>query len=181
VTGGIAVRAARPGDRAWIDPFLASVNATQVARRGELMTPTDHPMLIAEMAGEPIGLATYIVNGALCELLTLHAVTPWAGAGSALLAAIADVARATGCRRLWLVTTNDNVDALRFYQRRGFRIVAVHPGAVDDARRTLKPGIPEIGEHGIPLGDEIVMERDLDLPSRSDRPAAPNSGRRRRG
>jgi N-acetylglutamate synthase-like GNAT family acetyltransferase len=161
VTGGIAVRAARPEDRDWIDPFLASVNAARVARRGEVMTPVHHSMLIAEMAGEPIGLATYVVGDGECELLTLHAVTPWTGAGSALVAATVDVARAAGCRALWLVTTNDNVDALRFYQRRGFRIVAVHPGAVDEARQTLKPEIPAIGEHGIPLRDEIVLQQDL--------------------
>ena len=57
------------------------------------------------------------------------------------------------------MTTNDNTDALRFYQRRGFRIRAVRSGAVDDARRRLKPGIPAIGDHGIPLSDEIELER----------------------
>jgi hypothetical protein len=60
---------------------------------------------------------------------------------------------------LWLVTTNDNLDALRFYQRRGFRITEVRLGAVDEARRTLKPGIPAIGASGIPIRDEIVLER----------------------
>jgi hypothetical protein len=60
-----------------------------------------------------------------------------------------------------LITTNDNVDALRFYQRRGFRIVAVHPGAVDVSRRELKPQISEIGDYGIPIRDELVLERSL--------------------
>jgi hypothetical protein len=60
------------------------------------------------------------------------------------------------------VTTNDNVDALRFYQRRGFRLRAVRPGAVDDARRTLKPEIPAVGEQGIPIRDEIELERAIE-------------------
>ena len=58
-------------------------------------------------------------------------------------------------------TTNDNVDALRFYQRRGYQIVAVRPGAVDEARRTLKPTIPEVGRSGIPMRDELTLEKRL--------------------
>jgi hypothetical protein len=73
------------------------------------------------------------------------------------------LARDAGCTRLWLITTNDNVDALRFYQRRGFRLAALHAGAVDRSRTRLKPEIPEIGDHGIPLRDEIELELDLHL------------------
>jgi hypothetical protein len=64
-------------------------------------------------------------------------------------------------RRLWVLTTNDNVDALRFYQRRGFRLAGLNPGAVDGARATLKPEIPVVGAHGIPLRDELVLDKRL--------------------
>ena len=67
---------------------------------------------------------------------------------------------AAGCRRLWLITTNDNLAALRFYQRRGFELVAVHRRAVAAARR-LKPEIPLVGAHGIPIRDEIELEMAL--------------------
>ena len=70
--------------------------------------------------------------------------------------------REHGLRRLWVLTTNDNVDALRFYQRRGFRLSALRPGAVDEARRQLKPEIPELGEYGIPIRDEIELEMPLE-------------------
>jgi hypothetical protein len=59
---------------------------------------------------------------------------------------------------VWLVTTNDNLDALRFYQRRGFRLAKLRRGAVDAARSRLKPTIPEVGSFGIPIRDEIVLE-----------------------
>jgi hypothetical protein len=59
---------------------------------------------------------------------------------------------------VWVVTTNDNVDALRFYQRRGYRLASVDAGAVDRARAALKPAIPEVGAHGIPLRDELELE-----------------------
>jgi len=65
-----------------------------------------------------------------------------------------------GCERIWLVTTNDNLEALRFYQRRGFVLSALRPRAVDEARRKLKPQISTVGEFRIPLRDEIDCGRD---------------------
>ena len=152
------VRAAGAADRGWLESFLAEHNSLRVARGGELVSPLDHPMLIATAGDQRAGLVTYIERGGECEILTLHAVRQWAGAGSALIAAIRDLAASHDCRRLWVVTTNDNVDALRFYQRRGFRLVVLRPGAVDESRRTRKPEIPTIGDHGIPLRDELELE-----------------------
>jgi GNAT superfamily N-acetyltransferase len=157
----VRVRPATGEDRLWVERFLAEHGSTQVARRGELVSPADHPMLVADVGGAPAGVLTYIVDGDECEVLTLHAVTPWQGAGTALIDAVRPIALAAGCRMLWVLTTNDSVDALRFYQRRGFRIRAVRPGAVDEARRDLKPEIPAIGDHGIPLRDEIELEQEL--------------------
>jgi len=94
-----------------------------------------------------------------CEILTLHAGEQWRGAGTALLEAVGQLARGQGCTRLWVITTNDNVDALRFYQRRGFCLVTVHRGAVDRSRATLKPEITAAGAYGIPLRDEIELEK----------------------
>ena len=152
------IRAAAAADREWLESFLADHNSLSVARDGELVRPLDHPMLIATAGDQRAGLLTYIERDGECEVLTLHAVRQWAGAGSALIAAIRDLAASHGCRRLWVVTTNDNVDALRFYQRRGFRLAALRPGAVDESRRILKPEIPDAGAHGIPLRDELELE-----------------------
>jgi GNAT superfamily N-acetyltransferase len=80
----------------------------------------------------------------------------WTGVGTALLAAVERKAR-----RLWLLTTNDNVDALRFYQRRGFRLAELHPGGVEESRARLKPEIPETGEYGIPIRDELILEKEV--------------------
>jgi GNAT superfamily N-acetyltransferase len=77
-----------------------------------------------------------------------------------LIDAVRQEAQRAGCKRLWLITTNDNLTALRFYQRRGFVLVAVHRNAVELSRK-LKPQIPLIGEHGIPIRDEIELEMPL--------------------
>ena len=106
------------------------------------------------------GLATYLIEGDVCELVSIDAVEQGHGAGTALLEAVCAAAAAGGCDRVWLITTNDNMRALRFYQRRGFRLRDLRPGAVA-ASRGLKPSIPEIGNHGIPIRDELVLERGL--------------------
>ena len=107
-----------------------------------------------------MGVASYRLEGGECELVTLDALHKGEGIGSVLLVRVSEEAARQSCRRLWLVTTNDNLDAIRFYQRRGMRLVAVHPGAVDDARE-MKPSIPETGNYGIPLHDELEFELRL--------------------
>jgi ribosomal protein S18 acetylase RimI-like enzyme len=151
----------RPEHRPALEVFLQGWNSLWVARRGVLVDALDHPAVLAWSDGELTGAATYVVDRDGCELLTLHAMTRRSGTGSALLAAVEEIARDAGCRRLWLVTTNDNIEALRFYQRRGFRLVQIRPGAVDRSRDLLKPEIPLTGEHGIPLRDELELEMRL--------------------
>jgi ribosomal protein S18 acetylase RimI-like enzyme len=157
----VEVARGRLEDRAVLEEFLRDRNALRVARRAALLDSLDHPALLAWSGGRVVGAATYIIDGDGCELLTLHVETRFGGAGSALLAALQAVARDAGCQRLWVVTTNDNVDALRFYQRRGFRLTELRPGAVDASRDMLKPEIPSVGAHGITVRDELELEMDL--------------------
>ncbi len=155
------VRPAIAQDQDRLEAFLVANNASHVARRGELLDALRHPALIAESDGELLGVLTYVLGGGACEVLTLHATVSRLGVGSALLAAVERMARAAGCQRLWLITTNDNIDAIRFYQRRGFRMAALHAGAVTESRRRLKPRIPEIGDYRIPIRDEIEFDKSL--------------------
>jgi ribosomal protein S18 acetylase RimI-like enzyme len=95
-----------------------------------------------------------------CEVISIDALEEGRGIGSALLLAVVYAAGSAGCRRVWLITTNDNVNALRFYQKRGFRLVALYPDAVTASRR-IKPEIPLVGNDGIPLRDELELEKLL--------------------
>jgi ribosomal protein S18 acetylase RimI-like enzyme len=155
------VRPIGDGDR----PALARLErelwgADIVVGHGVVFTPADLPGLLAERDGETVGLLTYEIDGDTLEVVTIDAFPPGAGTGTALLDAAVDVARSAGCRRVWLMTTNDNLDALRFYQRRGFRLAGLRPGALA-ASRALKPEIPETGAYGIPLRDELDLEREV--------------------
>jgi N-acetylglutamate synthase-like GNAT family acetyltransferase len=157
----VAVREATAADAEAVAAFLDRHGSAVVARHGELVDATAHPALVVENDGRLVGLLTYVVSGSSCEVLTLHADPPRSGVGTELVEAAAELAAARGCDRLWLITTNDNVDALRFYQRRGFRLVGLQPGAVERYRRELKPQIPELADNGIPIRDELDLERPL--------------------
>jgi len=155
------IRPGEPADAAAVEAFLADHNSLRVARRGTVEPVPGHPAVLAEEDGRLIGVLTYVLDPPQCEVLTLHVEDRRRGLGTGLLAEAGLLAAAAGCTRLWLITTNDNVDALRFYQRRGFRLAALYAGAVDDSRARLKPEIPPIGDYGIPLRDELELELTL--------------------
>ncbi|MBN2472383.1 MAG: GNAT family N-acetyltransferase [Anaerolineae bacterium] len=147
----------RAEDRPWVRALLsARWGAPTVVAHGDSIEADTLPGFYARLAGEVAGLVTTRIAGDACEIVSLDSLHEGRGIGSALIAAVVAAARAAGCRRVWLVTTNDNLHALGFYQRRGFRLVAVHPGAVDAARK-IKPQIPLIGLDNIPLHDELEL------------------------
>ena len=115
------------------------------------------PGFVAYFNDKPAGLATYCIKDNECELVTLNSVVENKGIGGALLDRVIDVSRGANCRRMFLTTANDNLNALKFYQKRGMRIVTVHKGAIDAAREA-KQNIPLLGHHGIPLRDELELE-----------------------
>ena len=155
------IRPREESDRPAVEEFLARWHALRIARGGVLERPLEHPALIAEDNERLIGVLTYVVGGSQCEVLTLHVDEAGRGVGTALIAGVQGVAARAGCARLWVISTNDNLDALRFYQRRGFRLAALRRGAVDESRARLKRDIPTIGDHGIPLRDELELEQPV--------------------
>ncbi len=156
------LRGLEPTDRNWIAERLDKAwGSTRVVSRGRLHYAHTLPgFAVVDGEGNPHGLITYNIEDKDCEIVTINSFTQGIGVGTALINAVKDAAESEGCTRLWLVTTNDNMRALTFYQRRGFELVAVHRGAVTEARR-LKPEIPLVGERDIPIRDEIELEIPL--------------------
>ena len=152
------IRALGPDDRDWVKTFITEHwGAETIVAHGVVYYPHELPGFMAIQGGERVGLVTYCFKGDGCEMVSLNSLRPSVGIGTALLEAVKEVARLAGRKRLWLITTNDNLHALRFYQKRGFVLVTVHRNAVETSRR-LKPEIPLIGVDGIPLRDEIELE-----------------------
>jgi GNAT superfamily N-acetyltransferase len=157
----VEIRMRRPDDVPAVSAFLDRHHSMRVARLDRLERPLDHPAILALDRDVLAGVLTYIIDGATMEILTLHTEEQWMGCGTSLLRAAERTAADAHCQRLFLITTNDNVDALRFYQRRGFRLAEVRPGAVDRSRAVLKPEIPLVGNYGIPLRDELALHKPL--------------------
>jgi GNAT superfamily N-acetyltransferase len=145
-------------DRAWAAALIKEWwEGPKVVTRGKEHYPDKYPGFIAIKDNKPAGLVTYNIAGKDCEVVTMNSLVEKIGIGRALLDAVKGAAKKLGCKRLWLITSNDNTHALKFYQKYGLRLVAVHRNAIEELRR-IKPDTPLTGNDGIPLRDEIELE-----------------------
>jgi ribosomal protein S18 acetylase RimI-like enzyme len=148
-------------DQSWLPAFMVEHwGADLMITRGRAYVPSSLPGYVATQGGHVSGLLTYRIDGMQCEVMSLDSLREGVGIGSALIDAATNAARRAGCSRLWLITTNDNSHALRFYQRRGFVLAAFYRDSIA-ASRTLKPQISAIGLDGIPIRDELELELSL--------------------
>ena len=125
-----------------------------VARKGALIDAFVLPGFVATDGGRPVGLLTYDAVRGECEIVAIISAEKGRGIGRALMDAARDHAAAAGCHRLWLITTNDNVGALRFYQLWGMDLCAFYRHGVRRSRE-VRPDLPEKGADGIPLDHEL--------------------------
>jgi GNAT superfamily N-acetyltransferase len=153
----MAVRPVGDSDRPTVEWLTTQLwGAAEVAVHDGVFYPATLPGFIAERGGRIAGLVTFQLRPGLLEIVTINALDLYQGIGTLLIEAVRAEAKRQGCHQITLTTTNDNIGALRFYQRRGFRLAAIRPGAVDRSRRR-KPEIPRTGDFGIPLRDEIDL------------------------
>jgi GNAT superfamily N-acetyltransferase len=136
----------RVHDAAQLPGFIARTDNSLQLRNGTII-PT----------GTAVGLITYVIEQKACEIVTLDSLYEGVSIGSGLVMAVRQAAEAAGCWRVWLITTNDNTHAMRFYQRRGFAMAALYPGAIEESRK-MKPTIPMHGLDGISIRDEVEFE-----------------------
>jgi GNAT superfamily N-acetyltransferase len=158
IRAAMHVRPLTDDDRPWVEQLVPERwGAPTVVGHGRVYKVAELPGFVALDGDQRLGLLTYSIEGDACEVITIDSLREGIGIGSALVEAVAKTARETGCRRLWLITTNDNLPMLRFAQKRGFALVAVHPNAVEESRK-LKPEISVVGVDGIPIRDELELE-----------------------
>jgi N-acetylglutamate synthase-like GNAT family acetyltransferase len=132
----------------------------EIIAHGTSYRPEQLEGFVVENDNEWVGLATFFIKDNECEITSLDSLREGKGIGTMLIDKAIEEARTRDCKRLFLITTNDNLHALGFYQKRGFQIVTVHRGAVNESRK-MKPSIPLVGMNGIPLRDEIELEMVL--------------------
>lgn len=146
-------------DRSEIREFITEQwQASHVCVRDKLYQPHECEGFIERREGKIVGLVTFEQQGDSILMITQNSTLPGAGIGSSLVLRVIEEARKRQARRIWLTTTNDNLKSMGFYQRMGFRLVAVHRDAVTHGRQDFKPEVPETGQNGLPIYDEIEME-----------------------
>jgi ribosomal protein S18 acetylase RimI-like enzyme len=144
--------------KSWATALLTDHwGSAKTVSRGHISQADELPGFVAVEKDKPVGLLTYKISGKEWEITTMNSQAEGKGVGSALVEAVKKTALEAGCKRLWLITTNDNTHALHFWQRRGFQIAAIHVNALEKSRK-LKPEIPLKGNDGIPIRDEIELE-----------------------
>ncbi len=158
----VHVRERTPEDTEWIrETFVREWRGDDVGLAdGTIIHSDEVPALVAWRCGERVGLCAYLITGDLCEIVALVCRPTQQGTGSAMLEAIEGLARQRRCTRLDVATTNDNIDALRFYQRRGFALTELHPKLMDEVR-SRKPEVPLVGQYDIPISDVLVLSKPL--------------------
>jgi N-acetylglutamate synthase-like GNAT family acetyltransferase len=158
----IIIEPLEKSDKNWIMEILEKRwGSTEIVTRGRITNALNLPGLKAIVNDKNIGLITYSIKGNECEIVTLDSLEKSKGVGNKLLEAVIKLAKDDHLNRIWLITTNDNLYAQKFYHKRGFIQKAIYPNALGESRK-LKPEIPIIGINGIPLKDEIELEIEFD-------------------
>jgi len=153
----LLVREGLEVDREWaMDVLVREWHGPLIERADEFVDAGLLPFLVAESEGSRVGLATLLLGPDYVEIITLNSFSEGNGIGTALIESAADIARSRGAVDLRLFTTNDNIHAIGFYQRRGFHLHALHRDTMTRAR-VLKPEIPYVGRSGIVMRDELEL------------------------
>lgn len=154
----IQIRKINSSDREWVrDVFINNWGGDFIVSRGKIWKSDNLEGFIAQENGDKIGLVTVNIENNEMEIVTINSLPPGRGTGALLLKEVIKMAKEKNVKRIWLITTNDNLNALKFWQKNDFHLVRVYPGAIVESRK-IKPQIPEIGEDGIPIRDEIEFE-----------------------
>ncbi|TCP59313.1 acetyltransferase (GNAT) family protein [Tumebacillus sp. BK434] len=157
----VQIRALEPADRSWLRDFLIEHwGSPQMVYSQGIHQLDELPGFVAWQEQVPVGLITFHRTADELEIVSLDSLREGHGIGSALIGAAEAAASEQSVRRVWLITTNDNLHALRFYQKRGYDLVQIYRNAVEKARE-IKPQIPRIGNDGIIIQDEIELEKIL--------------------
>lgn len=130
---------------------------TDIIIRGKVVDGTKVPGIVAYKDDEIIGLITYIIENNECEIVSLNSYIENKGIGTNLIQKVKEIATKENCTRLKLITTNDNIRAIEFYQKRGFTFATLYKNAIEISRK-LKPEIPMYADNGLPIRDEIEFE-----------------------
>jgi len=156
------IKTAAKADFEWIKELYRQYWSGDICvSRGKVQKVDDFTGgFVAETGGQNTGFVTYTITGPEMEITGIVSLKEKSGTGSALVKAVIELAKKQQINKVCLVTTNDNLNGIGFWQKRGFKFVKVYPCSMEYVRK-IKPAVPLIGENGIPLRDELELEMIL--------------------
>ena len=147
-------------DNAGITEIIRGWGSEILISRGKIYSANNLEGIITCVDKNIAGVCLYYINSYECEIVLLDVSKQKIGIGTALIKKTLEIAKNESCKKIWLTTSNDNIDAIKFYQRRGFCIANIHVKGMQEARK-IKPEIPLIGNYDIPIRDEFEFEIQL--------------------
>jgi GNAT superfamily N-acetyltransferase len=155
----VLVHEATDGEREIVrDLFRRDFGRTQIIAFGEVVNLDAIPALVATMYGDVSGALAYRLLGDGLHIVALATDALWqrSGVGGHLVAEAELLARRLSLSRTVVTTTNDNLPALYFYQRHGYRLTGFVAGSVLAHTTGVLSGFA-----GIPVRDELHLEKAL--------------------
>jgi GNAT superfamily N-acetyltransferase len=156
----VLTRDAGDHDRALaLELFTRDIGRTRVVGFGEVVSLEATDMVVADMQGEISGALAWKRRDEALQVVALATDPMWqrSGVGGYLLAEAEVTARREGLSRVIVSASNDNLPALYFYQRHGYRITEVVPDAMlHEGEPPQHPGFADI-----PVRDELRLEKRL--------------------
>ena len=146
-------------DNKAVSQIIKGWGSNIIVTRGKSYTAEDLNGILVYENEKIIGIGLYYIEKD-CEIILLETFVQNKGIGTQIIEKIKNIAKEKNCNRIWLITTNDNIDALKFYQRKGFVFSNIHINGIENSRK-IKPEIPYIGNYQIPIRDEIELEIKL--------------------
>jgi GNAT superfamily N-acetyltransferase len=146
-------------DNKIISDIIKGLGSDILVTRGKIYRAEDLDGILVYDNRKIIGLGLYYIKNNECEIVLLETFVQNKGIGTQIIEKIKEIAKTENCKRIWLITTNENINALRFYQKRGFHFSNIYINALEESRK-INPGIPK-EENGIEIRDEIEFEMEI--------------------
>lgn len=130
-----------------------------IVTKGKIIDIRNLQGFAALIDSELAGAILYKIDNGDCEIVALYSTVQSIGVGTNLINAVINMAKKENCKRVWLITMNDITHAIRFYQKRGFDLKAVHINAFGITRK-----LKNMPLHGDILGiDNIPIRHEFEF------------------
>jgi ribosomal protein S18 acetylase RimI-like enzyme len=127
------------GEHSLIAPFITEHwGSSMIVSKGKIFNSAELKGFICKENNNIVGLITYRIENNECEIVSLNSTVENRGLGTSLINKMINHSRKNNYQRIWVMTTNDNTKAIRFYQKRGFEWVGYYKDSIQKSKKSIK-------------------------------------------